>query len=171
MFGKKNLGKTLKSQAKRLGACDKGLDNLERLNEQELINRYVHFIDFAISAQFPSNDFIKENFSEELLHHNNIYVDSFVERRNARQIVVIQGKSYGNLYYDGYNTADVYVRHDSDIVIDCTRMSKIFISVYDNAKVKVVQRDGASVYVYTHGDKCKVETEGEVLIRKNANNN
>jgi hypothetical protein len=50
-------------------------------------------------------------------------------------------------------------------------MSKIFISVYDNAKVKVVQRDGASVYVYTHGDKCKVETEGEVLIRKNANNN
>jgi hypothetical protein len=85
--------------------------------------------------------------------------------------VVIQGKSYGNLYYDGYNTADVYVRHDSDIVIDCTRMSKIFISVYDNAKVKVVQRDGASVYVYTHGDKCKVETEGEVLIRKNANNN
>lgn len=166
MFGKKNLGKMLKSQARKLGACDKGLDNLEKLNEQELINRYVHFVDFAISADFPSNDFIKNNFSKELLNHNNIYIDSNVERRNARQIVIIQGKCSGNLYYDGFNTADIYVRHDSNIVIDCCRMSKIFINVYDNAKVKVCQRDGASVYVYKHGDKCKVTTEGEVMQRK-----
>lgn len=171
MFGKKNLGKELKSQAKKLGACDKGLDNLEKLNEQELINRYIHFIDFAIESDFPSNQFIKDNFAEESLHRNNIYVDSFVERRNARQIVVIQGKSNGNLYYDGYNTADVYVRHNSDITIDCSRMSKIFVSVYDNAKVKVIQRDGASVYVYMHGDRCRVETEGEVLIRINKADN
>lgn len=163
---KKNIGKQLKSQAQDLGACEKGLYGLENLNEQELINRYVHFIDFAIESDFPSNEFIKNNFDKQLLEHNNIYVDSEFERRNARQVVVVQGESNGVLLYDGYTTADIYVRHNSDVTIDCSRMSKIFISVYDDAKVNVTQRDGASVYVYVHGDKCSVKSDGDVMIRR-----
>lgn len=166
MFGRNNLGKKLKSQAEMLGACDKGLDNLDRLNEQELVNRYIHFIEFAIDKNWPSNEFIKENFDRSLLEHNNIYVDSVIERRNARQVVVVQGSSSGVLLYDGYTTADVYVRHDSEITIDCSRMSKVFISVYDNAKVKVLQRDGASVYVYAKSKDCTIETDGEVMVRR-----
>lgn len=163
---KKNIGKQLKSQAESLGACEKGLNGLEKLNEQELINRYVHFIDFAIDVDFPSNDFIKENFDKSLLEHNNIYVDAEFERRNARQVVVVQGKSNGVLLYDGLTTSDVYVRHESEVTIDCSRLSKVFISVYDHAKVHVTQRDGASVYVYLHGDGCSVDSEGEVMVRK-----
>lgn len=163
---KKNLGKQLKSQAEGLGACEKGLNGLERLNEQELINRYVHFIDFCIKVDFPSNECIKENFDKSLLEHNNIYVDAEFERRNARQVVVVQGKSVGNLMYDGYTCSDVYIRHDSEVTIDCSRLSKVFISVYDRAKVHITQRDGASVYVYLHGDNCSVESEGEVMVRR-----
>ena len=163
---KKNIGKQLKSQAESLGACEKGLNGLDRLNEQELINRYVHFIDFVIENDFPSNDFIKENFDKSLLEHNNIYVDAEFERRNARQVVVIQGESKGVLLFDGVTTSDVYVRHDSEVTIDCSRLSKIFISVYDNAKIHVTQRDGASVYVYLHGENCSVESDGEVMIRR-----
>lgn len=166
MFGKKNLGKMLKSQAKELGACDKGLDNLEKLNEQELVNRYLHFAEFAIEKDFPTNDFIKKNFSKEMLQKNNIYVDDFIDRRNPRTIVMLQGNTVGNLYYDSWTTADIYIRHECDLVIDCTRMSKVFINLYDNARIKVIQRDAASVYVYVHGDGCKVDTVGEVYIRK-----
>ena len=162
---KKNIGNQLKSQAEMLGACEKGLDNIEKLNDYELINRYIHFIDFAIAKNFPSNKFIKDNFDKALLEHNNIFVDAAIEKRNARQVVVVQGKSSGLLSYDGYTTADLYIRHDSSITIDCSRMSKVFISVYDNAKVKVFQRDGASVYVYVHGNNCKIETDGEVMQR------
>jgi hypothetical protein len=163
---KKNIGKQLKSQAESLGACEKGLNGLDRLNEQELINRYVHFIDFVIENNFPSNEFIKDNFDKSLLEHNNIYVDAEFERRNARQVVVIQGKSKGVLLFDGMTTSDVYIRHDSEVTIDCSRLSKIFISVYDNAKIHVTQRDGASVYVYLHGENCAVESDGEVMIRR-----
>ena len=163
---KKNIGKQLKSQAESLGACEKGLNGLDRLNEQELINRYVHFIDFVIENNFPSNDFIKENFDKSLLEHNNIYVDAEFERRNARQVVVIQGESKGVLLFDGMTTSDVYIRHDSEVTIDCSRLSKIFISVYDNAKIHVTQRDGASVYVYLHGENCSVDSDGEVMIRR-----
>lgn len=163
---KKNIGKQLKSQAESLGACEKGLNGLDRLNEQELINRYVHFVDFVIEKNFPSNEFIKENFDKSLLEHNNIYVDAEFERRNARQVVVVQGESKGVLLFDGLTTSDVYIRHDSEVTIDCSRLSKIFISVYDNAKVNVTQRDGASVYVYLHGENCSVESDGEVMIRR-----
>jgi hypothetical protein len=166
---KKNLGKQLKSQAEGLGACEKGLKGLEKLNEQELINRYVHFIDFAIEENWPSNEFIKENFDKALLEHNNVYVDAEFERRNARQVVVVQGESNGVLLYDGMTTADVYVRHESEVTIDCSRLSKVFISVYDHAKVHVTQRDGASVYVYLHGDECSVESEGDVMVRRSKN--
>lgn len=163
---KKNIGKQLKSQAESLGACEKGLNGLEKLNEHELINRYIHFIDFAIDVNWPSNEFIKENFDRSLLEHNNIYVDAEFERRNARQVVVIQGESKGTLLFDGLTTSDVYIRHDSEVTVDCSRLSKIFISLYDNAKVNVTQRDGASVYVYLHGENCSVESDGEVMIRR-----
>lgn len=166
MFFKSNINKQLKEQAKELGACEKGLKNFEHLGEQDLINRYIHFVDFAIANNFPSNDFIRKNFDQTLLEHNNIYVDSEFERRNARQVVIVQGKSSGTLLFDGYVTADVYIRHDSEVTIDCSRMSKIFINLYDNAKIHVTQRDGASVYVYRHGTDCEVIAEGEVLQRK-----
>ena len=68
----------------------------------------------------------------------------------------------GNIEFDGH----VYIRHDSEVTIDCSRLSKIFISVYDNAKIHVMQRDGASVYVYLHGENCSVESDGEVMIRR-----
>ena len=165
MFGKQSLGKKLKLQAESLGACEEGLSGLEKLNEHELINRYLHFIEFAIDKDWPSNEFIKKNFDKALLEHNNIYVDSEIERRNARQIVVVQGKSHGVLLYDGFTTADVYVRHDSEVTIDCSRLSKVFISVYDNAKVHVIQRDGASVYVYKHSENCEIKAEGDVMQR------
>lgn len=166
MFFKNSIGKQLKEQASKLGACEQGLEGLERLNQQELINRYIHFIDFIVeNPNFPSNEFIKKNFDKALLEHNNIYVDSEIERRNARQIVVVQGKSHGVLLYDGFTTADVYVRHNSEVTIDCSRLSKVFISVYDNAKVRVIQRDGASVYVYKHGESCEIKAEGDVMQR------
>lgn len=163
---KKNIGKQLKSQAESLGACEKGLNGLDRLNEQELINRYVHFIDFVIENDWPSNNFIKENFDKSLLEHNNIYVDAEFERRNVRQVVVIQGESKGVLLFDGVTTSDVYIRHNSEVTIDCSRLSKIFISVYDNAKVNITQRGGAAVYVYLHGENCSIESDGEVMIRR-----
>ena len=166
MFDRKSIGKLLKSQAIELGACQQGIDRLEELNEQELINRYIHFIDFVLEHDYPSNELIKANFDRELLHKNNIYVDEYVERRNARAAVVIQGHCTGQLMYDSWTTSDVYVRHDSELIIDCSRFCKVFISVYDNAKVKVIQRDGSTVYVYKHGHNCEVETEGEVMIRE-----
>ena len=166
MFGKKNLGKKLKLQAESLGACQEGIVDIEKLNEQELINRGLHFINFVIKNDYPSCEFIKSNFDKSLLEHNNIYVDAEFERRNARQIVLVQGSSKGTLLYDCWTTSDVYVRHNSEVLIDCTRYSKVFIHVYDSAKVKITQSDASTVYVYRYGKDCEISTKGDVMVRE-----
>lgn len=79
---------------------------------------------------------------------------------------VLNGSCKGTLLFDGFSICDLYVRHDSEVTIDCSQYCKIFINVYDRAKVNVIQRGIASVYVYIHGEDCVVETEGDVLQRK-----
>ena len=49
---------------------------------------------------------------------------------------------------------------------DC---AKVFVSVYDRAKLHVRQSDVAKVYVYVHGGNCKVETDGNVMVRYKMN--
>lgn len=166
MFKKKNISEELKSQAIGLGLCEQWTNAWGKPNMQELINKFLHGIDFCIKHDWPSNEYIKKQVDKELLHKNNIYIDEDVQRRNARQIVVIQGECTGTLLYDGLTTADIYVRHNSDITIDCSRMSKVFISVYDNAKIRVIQKDMASVYIYKHSKDCLIDTEGEVMQRE-----
>lgn len=39
------------------------------------------------------------------------------------------------------------------------------MSVYDRAKLHVRQSDVAKVYVYVHGGNCKIESEGNVMVR------
>lgn len=167
MFKRKNnMSEELKSQAIGLGLCQQWTEAWGNPNIQELINKYLHGLDFCIEHEWPSNEYIKKHVDKETLHRNNIYIDEDVQRRNARQIVVLQGKCTGTLLYDGLTTADIYVRHDSEITIDCSRISKVFVNLYDRAKVKVIQRDASAVYVYKHGDGCEVDAQGEVLQRK-----
>jgi hypothetical protein len=168
MFKRNNLSNELKTQAIGLGLCEQWTKAWGNPNKQELINKFLHGIDFCLKHDYPTNEFIKKNFEKEILHRNNIFVDEDVQKRNARQIVVLQGKCTGTLLYDGMTSADVYVRHDSEVTIDCNRLSKVFISVYDRAKVNVIQRDGASVYVYLHGGDCEVKAEGDVMTRRSA---
>ena len=159
------LSNTLKNRAILLGLCTEWTDGWGNPDKQELIDKYLHGIDFCIKHDYPSVEFIKKHFEKELLHKNNIFVDEEVHERNLNHIAVFNGKCRGMLMFDGMVCCDIYVRHDSEITIDCTRMSKVFINLYDNAKVKVMQKDVASVYVYKHGENCSVETDGDVMLR------
>ena len=48
--------------------------------------------------------------------------------------------------------ADIYIRHDCDVVIDVNGCAKVFVTVYDRANVKVRQGGMGRVYVYKNGD-------------------
>lgn len=161
-----NVSEMMKAQAVKSGLCTEWTENWGNPDLQGLIDKYLHGIDFCIEHDFPSLSVIKEHFPKELLHHNHIYVDENIHVRNSSGIAVLNGHSRGMMLFDGLAVCDLYVRHDCDVTIDCSHLSKVFINVYDRARVKVIQRGGASVYVYKHGDECTVDTNGDVLIRE-----
>lgn len=165
-MNEKDLSRTLLTQAVSLGLCTQWTEQWGEPDQQGLIDKYLHGIDFCIKKGYPTNTFIKEHFDKDILHRNNIFVDEDVQARNMKHIAVLSGNCKGTLLFDGFSVCDIYVRHDSEVTIDCSQYCKVFINVYDRAKVNVIQKDIASVYVYIHGEDCIVETDGDVMQRK-----
>ena len=163
----KQLNERLKRDARINGLCDQWYNSWGTNNNmQQLIDKYLRGLDFVCKRDFPSLSFIKENFSTEILHSNNIFIDEDIQLKNPKNICVLNGQCTGSILFDGYSICDVYVRHNCDITIDCSKFSKVFINVYGKSKVRVCQKDIASVYIYIHGECSTIETDGNVLIRK-----
>lgn len=162
------LNDKLYKRAKELNACDTAMSKWNGyLTPDKLIDLWLHHYDFAIDNKFPDNDFIVTNFDKKLLEEKGVYVNKHtIMERNKNGIIAIQGDSTGMLMYDMMSCANIYVRDSARMTISCKGMSKVFINVYDNAKVEVTQRENASVYIYNHSKNSSIITDGEVNIRE-----
>ena len=146
------LNKDLRDAAIRFGLCTEWTNDWsENHNKQELIEMWLRGIDFAISHNYPSNEFIKENFSAELLKENNVFIDSIIREYNLNRIAMACGNSEGELVFDRFSSCDMYIRHTSKVHFDVSQVAKVFINLYDNAEITIKQSDIAKVYVYLHG--------------------
>ncbi|MBD5302373.1 MAG: hypothetical protein HDS16_05180 [Bacteroides sp.] len=144
-----NLSETLKQQAISLGLCQQWQRQWGDCNQQELIDKYKKGIDFCLEHQYPSNDFIKENFDRTLLHKNLIFVDEHLNLDNAPNgIYVLNGDCSGVLHFREWTAATVYVRHTSNISIIAEDFAKVFVRVYDEAEVNVCDVGDGVVKMY-----------------------
>lgn len=161
----KELSNTLKVEAIKNGLCQQWQSEWNDETTQSLIDKYLKGIDFAIEHNYPSNEFIEENFDKDILLANNIFVNDEVRGTNIGTPIVINGKSKGMLTFDEYGVATIYIRHDSEVSISCKDLSKVWVHVYDNAKVHIVATDVAKVYCYKHSNECTVNVIGDVCVR------
>ena len=57
------IGKELALIAKKKGICQEWFDQMKTLDDKDrLLEMYVRGIDFCLSNDFPTNDYIRENF-------------------------------------------------------------------------------------------------------------
>lgn len=130
------IGKKLARLAKKQGICPEWHDQLLDIDNQDLlIEMYLKGIDFCLSKDFPSNDFIRENFAGKMESHG-IYLDSKFNLVNLRKVVAL-GKSEGRVEISSYNTAEIFVKHDSSVNITVKDSAFVVIDVFDNAKIWV----------------------------------
>ena len=160
-----DISSYLKKKAIDMGLCKEWSDNWGNPDKQELIDKYLKGIDFCIKHDYPNLSFIKKNFDHDLLYKNHVYIDEDVYEKDISHIAVFNGQCRGFLSFKGVSACDLYIRHKSEIRIDCTGFSKIFINLYDNAKINIRQKDLSSVYVYRHGKKNVLNSEGNVITR------
>lgn len=146
------INSKLKNEAISLGLCDKWQNDwIKDKSEQELIDMYKKGIDFCFESKYPSNDFIKENISKDVLSENNIFIDEEFYKVNPENDCVILGNSKGKLVFDGFSIRDIYIDGDSDVEIEATDFSKVFVNVYNDTHVVITQKKCAAIHVYIHG--------------------
>lgn len=163
----KELNLMLRDEADRLGICEKFREVWnDDFSRQDLINFYKRGIEFCIDYDWPSNDFIKKHFDNDLLKKNNIYMGEFGTVQNMNGVYICNDDSKGVLKFSGMDVATIYVRGKSSVSIEAGDISKVFIDLLDEAEVHVKQIGSAAVYVYQKSKKSKLETEGKVMIRR-----
>lgn len=153
----------LKYKAVSLGLCN-GWQKMWDKNKsgQELIDMYKKGIDFCFEHDYPSNEFIKQNFDQELRFKNNFYVEEEFNKHNPENSCVILGGN-GKLSFDSFSTCDIYIKDESEVEITASGFAIIFVNVY-GGKVAITQKGRASIHVYRHGD-CQVICDGNVVVR------
>lgn len=162
------MNNELKRQAVACGLCEEFTNEwCESLDKQGLIDMWLRDIDFGIKHDYPSNEFIKRHFEEEMLEANGVFVDrGGLDLSNCGGKVMLCGACTGRLSFDGYAACNLYVRHGCEVRVDAGGSAKVFVNVYGDASVDVRQREEACVYVYLHGSDYRLRYEGEVLVRK-----
>ena len=133
----------------RVDGVSKGLcgDWQKKLSKNSGVKRlselYMRGIDFCISEDFPTLEFMIENFKGKCEPYG-IFINDSVREVNVPD-VVLNGCCDARLQYDQYSVSRLYVRHES----------QASVTVSDNAIITIDAFDNAFIDIETVGDKCR----------------
>ena len=144
---------TLKSDGSAKGLC---IDWQGKLTDKAGIKRlselFIRGIDFCISENFPTLEFLWNNFKGKCEPYGIFIDNDNVTGKNQRN-VVLNGKCYAELSYDGYTVSQVFIRHESKAEIVASGHSLITIDAFNDSHVKVMTlNQSASVIVNVYGN-------------------
>ncbi len=155
----RKLSRELAGLAKADGICNEWHNELLALDDKDaMVEMYLRGIDFCLSRDYPSNDFIRDNF-KGMMERHGVFLDEEVSVSGLRKCVCL-GACRGSVEIAGYNVMEVFVKHGSEITIRAKGNSFVMADVFDNARVTVTASDSAKVCVNVYGN-ARVETHAE----------
>lgn len=157
------IAEKYKEEGRLIGICDRVYNALNKdTTRRELIEQWLAELEFCLQKGWPSAERVREDFGD-LIHDYNVFVDEKVELDNVLT-VVLNGRCEALLRY-GNHTGRVFARHDTELNVEVSGTGRVFISIYDDASIKVKTGAYAKAFVYRHG-RGTVETEGNVIVRE-----
>lgn len=157
-----NVSNDLKRQAVALGLCEAWTNGWGSPTKEQLVDKYIDGLDFCIEHNYPSNEYIKQNFGE-VAEKKGVFVDKKSIDLDNPTIVVMNGCCSGAIKVDEFNVSRINVRHESMIDINVYDHAKVSIFLYDNATINISNNGYGKVYVYQYGG-C-IKHLGDVVIR------
>lgn len=155
------LNTYLRTEALKRGMCEKFEKPWqEDYTKEELIENYKKGLDFCIKHDFPSNETIKELFTEEELAEGGVYVDFNGNEAPDSGIYVVQGNSDLTFGSEGFSAHTLYVRHSSRVVLVARNDAFVMVHTYDNAELQVIQVGNAEVHVFNHSKNANITYTG-----------
>lgn len=163
----------LADQLKQDGVA-KGLCRLWRgklkagMSIESMIQLYIKGIDFCISEDYPTLEFIRDNFRGKCEPFGAFVDDEISERKNAPD-TVLNGVCKAMLDYDSYSVSRIYIRHNSQAAINVSDHAIVTIDAFDNSNLIVATAgEDAQVLVNLYGG-AQVECIGVGIQVKKMN--
>lgn len=158
------IGKELANAAKKKGICKEWFNNMKGLDDKEaLIEMYVKGIDFCLANDFPSNDYIRTNFAGKMEAYG-VHLDEFLNTVNDRRVVAL-GNCLGRIEVNRFGVSEVFVKHESDLVIVAKDNSFVMIDMFDSTKLKVIASEDAKVCINHYGGDLITEKSDDAIVK------
>ena len=123
-----------------------------------MIALYIKGIDFCIKNDYPTLEFIRENFKGKCEPYGAFIDAEITDRVNAPD-TVLNGDCKAILEYNGYSVSRIYSRHNTKASINASDYAKVTIDAFDNSKLVVAVSGNAQVSVNLYG-RAKVQCVG-----------
>ncbi len=157
----------LVEQLKKDGT-DKGLCRLwqmklrKGLGTEALVALYIKGIDFCISEDFPTLDFLRTHF-KGVCEPFGVFIDEDMPTLANKADLVLNGACRGMLEYGEYSVSRLYVRHTSEIAVNVSDHAILTIDLFDNSKLHLsVVGDDASIILNVYGSIPQIDfVDGE----------
>lgn len=161
------LNKDLAQRARQLCICREWHDELLTLdNKHEMVEMYLRGIDFCLSNEFPTNDYIKQHFGSVAREHGIFVDDIFTMHKQLRKVVCL-GTTRGRITLDDFDICEIFAKHTSQVEIYASNHSFAMVDVFDASIVKIHACDDAKICVnHYYGDsKIDFTTDGNAVVK------
>lgn len=129
----------------------------------DLLKMYVKDIDYCLSYDFPSNVDLINIGGNELSSHG-IYVDA-IKNLVDRPFLVFLGKSSAELKYTGYSVGQLFVKHEATANIQVKDNGYLIVDCFDNSSITVFAEQTAKVLINVYGNAIlKSSGPGSITI-------
>lgn len=136
------------------------------LSTEELAKLYIQGIDFCISEDYPTLDFLREHFRGKC-EPFGVFVDDDISPTKNKPEMVLNGDCRGMLEYDGYSVSKLYVRHNSEVAVIVSDHAVVTIDLFDNAKLHLsIVGDDTNVSINIYGRDTEIEYIGDTTLSK-----
>lgn len=158
------LSKELAKQAKVKGICAPWHAQLLTLDDKDaMLDMYLKGIDFCLANDFPSNDFIRENFKGSM-EHKGIFLDETINVANMPKCVCL-GTTTGRIIVNVYEVCEIFAKHDAALNVVARDNAFVMIDVFDDAVVNIHASDRAKVCVNHYGGEIKKIITDDAVVK------
>ncbi len=160
-----NLAKTLAKEAKQKGICESWHNHLKSLeSKQEMVEMYVKGIDFCLSNDYPSNDFIRTNFKGSM-EDFGVFLDDNINITNFPRCVAL-GATHGRVEVSSYNVCEVFAKNKCNIEVIAKDNAFVEVDIFDNAILTISAQDRAKVHINRYGGTIRANpTQGSAIVK------
>lgn len=158
------IGEELAKQAKKNGICKIWYHDLKKTTDTDkLLDMYIRGIDFCLEKNYPSNDYIRKNFVGKM-EAFGVHLDENIRIINEKKVVAL-GNCVGTVETSGFATSEVFIKHESVLLITASDHSFIMIDLFDQAELSVIANDDAKVCVNYYGGILKTDQKANGIVK------